>query len=384
MAAYVSKKVCCVVNATSLESHHFIHEPACSSRPLAAGWLPERDVYFIPHSHEPVALGEFHLVPLSPPTAREESHAREKTTEGGSAHVVVTSSTWAILEASSSSMGDRPSPLSVSPSPLSPSFFLLSSPLSMYMSVRLVAIYWDVLLVLSLIAPLIWKSRQQSAVSCQSAPKKPWGYCNCSRQNSISIFAPVRPTRSFRGLIVLLNETSAFLVNRHREDSSNGDSSLRMPQPSLGVAQIARPHALLPGTVKVRPEDLSRCSTQAPSTGECDIKRKYQMAETTLFRRQEVSQKCESGKQTLIIIHNSVFNVTEFLNELTLKQFVKVQSGYMVGQESYVMLTVSGDRLSNDLSNQESNRGLVLSLGSCHWEKQVLVRCLTTHGQDNL
>nr|CAD7414780.1 unnamed protein product [Timema poppensis] len=57
---------------------------------------------------------------------------------------------------------------------------------------------------------------------------------------------------------------------QHREDSSNGDSSLRMPQPSLGVAQIARPHALLPGTVKVRPEDLSRCSTQAPSTGECE------------------------------------------------------------------------------------------------------------------
>nr|CAD7195516.1 unnamed protein product [Timema douglasi] len=66
--------------------------------------------------------------------AWEESHAREKTTEGGSARLVATSSTLAILEASSSSMGDRQSPRSVPTSPLSPPFSLLSSPLSVDMA----------------------------------------------------------------------------------------------------------------------------------------------------------------------------------------------------------------------------------------------------------
>ncbi|XP_063223230.1 cytochrome b5 isoform X2 [Bacillus rossius redtenbacheri] len=39
------------------------------------------------------------------------------------------------------------------------------------------------------------------------------------------------------------------------------------------------------------------------------------MAETKLFRRKEVSEKCEGGKATYVIIHNTVYNVTEFLNE---------------------------------------------------------------------
>ncbi|XP_014279272.1 cytochrome b5 isoform X2 [Halyomorpha halys] len=37
-------------------------------------------------------------------------------------------------------------------------------------------------------------------------------------------------------------------------------------------------------------------------------------SETTIFRLEEVKNKCDS-KNTWIVIHNSVYNVTEFLNE---------------------------------------------------------------------
>nr|CAD7403414.1 unnamed protein product [Timema poppensis] len=80
--------------------------------------------------------------------AREESHAREKT-EGDSARVVATSSGWAILEVSSSSMGGRKSPCSFPPSPL----------FSVDMAVHLVAIYWGVLLVLSTHCPVDLEKR---------------------------------------------------------------------------------------------------------------------------------------------------------------------------------------------------------------------------------
>nr|CAD7432000.1 unnamed protein product [Timema monikensis] len=55
------------------------------------------------------------------------------------------------------SMKDQQSSHSIPTSLLSLHFSFLSSPLSVDMAVRLVATYWDVLLVLSLIAPLTWK-----------------------------------------------------------------------------------------------------------------------------------------------------------------------------------------------------------------------------------
>nr|CAD7433867.1 unnamed protein product [Timema monikensis] len=58
-----------------------------------------------------------------------------------------------------------------------------------------------------------------------------------------------------------------------REPSRDGNSLLRMCSQPWASAELASHYALLvscsPGSVKVRPEVLSRCSPQAQSTGEC-------------------------------------------------------------------------------------------------------------------